>query len=220
MSPEQNRDEISQKLDRRPIATRSTKWAKALAAWLAQKKVDPNMISVAGILFAVYAGNALYLSRFNEWMLILAMIAVQMRLLCNMMDGMVAVEHQRKTSLGPLYNEIPDRISDIMIIVALGYSCQHVVLGWCGALFAVGTAYVRLLGGLLVGEQNFCGPQSKSQRMALITVACLLQLVIGSFWPWRSFLELALWGITIGSLITCWRRLTWLADMLNNKNEE
>jgi phosphatidylglycerophosphate synthase len=36
-----------------------------------------------------------------------AMAGIQLRLLCNMLDGMVAVEHKMHSKTGELYNEVP-----------------------------------------------------------------------------------------------------------------
>jgi len=40
--------------------------------------------------------------------------------LCNLLDGMVAIEHGKQSQLGVLYNELPDRVSDSVLFVALG----------------------------------------------------------------------------------------------------
>jgi phosphatidylglycerophosphate synthase len=67
---------------------------------------------------------------------------------------MVAVEHGRKTPLGVLYNEFPDRVADSVILVALGYACEVPWLGWLSALGAALTAYVRVFGGALGFAQD------------------------------------------------------------------
>ena len=46
--------------------------------------------------------------------------AQQLELLCNLLDGMVAVEGGLGGPTGPLWNELPDRIADSVFIVALG----------------------------------------------------------------------------------------------------
>ena len=42
---------------------------------------------------------------------------MQLRLLCNMMDGLVAVEGGLKSKAGDLFNEAPDRIEDVILLV-------------------------------------------------------------------------------------------------------
>ena len=51
-----------------------------------------------------------------------AAAAMQLRLLCNMLDGMVAVEGRRSSPNGVLFNEVPDRFEDSIFIVAFGYA--------------------------------------------------------------------------------------------------
>jgi len=40
---------------------------------------------------------------------------------CNLLDGMVAIEGGLKTPAGELFNDVPDRISDPLILVGAGY---------------------------------------------------------------------------------------------------
>ena len=50
-------------------------------------------------------------------------------------------------------------------------------LGWCAAVLAVLTAYVRVLGGSLGVTQHFIGPMAKQHRMFTLTIATLLSAV-------------------------------------------
>jgi phosphatidylglycerophosphate synthase len=92
---------------------------------------------------------------------------------------MVAVEHQRKSPAGELWNEVPDRISDVATIVGAGYALGgHAVLGFIGAILALLTAYVRALGASLGAGQIFAGIGGKPQRMFLLTVTALTAAVL------------------------------------------
>src|SRR5690349_10320906 len=95
--------------DRRPLASRNTRWARVLAAALARRGVSPNAISVAGLVAGLLAGVALAATAFTDgWALRLCWIAgaagVQLRLLANLLDGMVAVASNRTSKLGELFN--------------------------------------------------------------------------------------------------------------------
>src|SRR5829696_3342840 len=103
-------------LDRRPLASRNTRWANALAGALARRGVSPNAISVAGLVAGTLAGIAFAATAWaDDWAYRLCWVAgavgVQLRLLANMLDGMVAVASNRTSKLGELYNELPDRLS-------------------------------------------------------------------------------------------------------------
>ena len=125
--------------NRRPLETRSRAWAQALARALIAARVTPNAISVASIPFAALGGSLLLLSPGTVGF-VAAAACVQLRLLCNMLDGMVAIDGGSQTATGVLYNEIPDRIADSVLIVALGIVAGEAWLGWLGALSAARTA--------------------------------------------------------------------------------
>jgi phosphatidylglycerophosphate synthase len=188
--------------NRRPLETRSRSWAQAVARALTASRVTPNAISVASVLFAGL-GSAVLLFSPGSVGLVAAAACVQLRLLCNMLDGMVAIEGGRQTATGVLYNEIPDRIADSLLLVALGVAAGAAWLGWLGALGAAGTAYIRVLGGSLGLAQDFGGPLAKPHRMFVMTVGCLSGAVEAALVGSRHSLLLAAWIVAVGALLTC-----------------
>lgn len=193
---------MGQEENRRPIAARGSGWASSLSAALARSSVTPNQISVLSIFFAA-VGAAVLAWTPSPAALLLCAVCIQLRLACNLLDGMVAVEGGKKTATGVLYNELPDRIADSLFIVALGYAIGMPWLGWLGALLAVLTAYVRVLGGSLGQTQDFRGPMAKQHRMAVLTVACLAGAAEMYWNGTRYSLLLAAIIIAAGSLLTC-----------------
>jgi phosphatidylglycerophosphate synthase len=206
--------------ERRPIATRETGWARALAAAVARTGLTANAISVLGAVFAVFACGAFLLSTGTGWRgwLVVAALGIQLRLLCNMLDGMVAVEHGRATPVGALYNDVPDRVADTVILVGAGYALAaggwNPVLGWACAVMALFTAFVRVLGGALGTPQFFFGPQSKSQRMAVLTGGALLAATMPSVVRAGQVVTLTLVVILVGSAVTVVRRTLRIAREL------
>lgn len=187
-------------VNRRPLRSRETGWAKAFARLLLKTPLTPNAISVAGIAFAV-AGAACFASALGRPLLWLGgALAIQLRLLANLMDGLLAVEGGRKSPTGALYNEFPDRIEDTLLLVAAGHGAGVPLLGWAAALFAMGTAYVRALGGAIGLPQDFCGPMAKQHRMALLTGGAICNLFMPAM-PW------VLGVICGGAALTTARRL-------------
>ena len=143
--------------------------------------------------------------------LIVAAIACQLRLLCNLMDGMVAIEAGKQTRDGALWNELPDRVADILILAGLGLAAGFVSLGWAAAALAVCTAYVRELGKGIDGVVDFRGPMAKPHRMALVTgalfVAAVSSLVsISLSHNVAAILQTALWVLCAGTVLTLYRR--------------
>lgn len=204
------------KEDRRPLATRDTAFARQLTQLLLRTPISPNQISLASIGFAAFGALALLFAPDRPWLFLLAAICAQLRLLCNLLDGMVAVEGGRGEALGALFNEVPDRIADSFLIVALGYAAGYGWLGWLGALLAAATAYIRALGGALGFAQDFRGPLAKPQRMALFTFACVLAFIESYFHHESGALVFAGALIAIGSAATCFTRLSGIATKLRN----
>jgi phosphatidylglycerophosphate synthase len=199
--------------NRRPIAARASGWARALAAALARSAVTPNEISAASVVFA--GVGAALLVCWPTWIgLLLCAACVQLRLVCNLIDGMVAMEGGKASAVGKIYNEFPDRIADSLLIVALGYACDQPWLGWLGALFAALTAYVRVFGGALGFAQDFRGPLAKQQRMAVLTAACVIGAAATPWNAQRSVLLAAAALIAAGAFLTCLTRTRAIAAQL------
>lgn len=224
--------------NRRPLKTRDRAWAKSLAKAIAATGLTPNGISILSIVFAA-AAHVLFLIApdMTTAPLILvtwlgAAACIQLRLLCNMLDGMVAVECGKQSPLGGLFNEVPDRVADVLILVGAGYATNVepgvvklggvLPLGWCCAIVAVWTAYIRSIGAELTGKHFFVGPMAKPHRMAAVTVTSILAAAL-SLKPGANahlLLEVALTLILVGSLITCWRRLRLIATELSKQSHE
>ncbi len=208
---------------RRPLKTRQRGWAQALARILTRAGVAPNAISLASLVFAIAAGLCLAWTARAEGLarpvLFLAAAAcIQLRLLCNMLDGMVAVEGGKRTAYGEIFNDMPDRFADVAILVGAGYSIATLSwgheLGWLAATLAVITAYIRLLGGSMGVTQYFIGPMAKPHRMALLTGACVISVFENHLGLGGRTIALALIVMVLGMLATCIRRtLRIVADL-------
>jgi phosphatidylglycerophosphate synthase len=206
-------------LNRRPLKTRSSQWAQRVAGYLASTAISPNQISLLSVVFAL-AGASVLLADNGAGSLVICAVCIQLRLACNMLDGMVALEGGKKSPLGTLYNEIPDRVADSLFIVAAGYCADWPPLGWSGALLAALTAYIRVLGGSMGLAQDFRGPMAKPHRMAVLTVGCIIGAGESAQWGSQYSLLAAVLVINIGSLITCATRIRALGRALSLKATE
>ncbi len=218
--------------NRRPLKTRSKAWAGALAASLGKARISPDIISLFSIVFAVIGAGLLLISGLEERgglraaLLIGAAVCVQLRLLANMLDGMVAVEHGLGSSAGPIWNELPDRIADALFLVGAGYAAWGLGmtagswLGWTAALLAVLTAYVRELGRGLGFPADFAGPMAKPHRMFALTVTCLVSAVEPLWQGQGQVLMIGLVVIALGTVWTLIRRTRTLALRLEAERTE
>ena len=216
---------------RREIKSRDTVWAKALASLIATKtNITPNDISV----FSVFCGLIAFLGycgyicpqmpeEYYFILPIIAIIGIQSRLICNLIDGMVAVEGGKKSVVGDIYNEFPDRLSDTLIIAGAGIAGGtwfSVCLGLVAALLAMFTAYTRVLAGAIGATQKFLGPMAKQHRMALLTFAsfvCLAEPICHNIHFYVFPITLII--IILGAVITVWRRVCCAANELIEKNK-
>lgn len=174
--------------NRRPLASRGAWWAKACARFLIDHAVSPNQISVASVgaatlsALAFLAFSAAGSQTVSGLLLIAAGGFIQLRLLCNLLDGMVALGGGKGSPLGELYNDLPDRISDVLILAGAGYGIAAIphlsawgpALGWAAAVTAVLTAYIRVLGVSLGTPQLYLGPMAKPHRMAALTAGAVI----------------------------------------------
>lgn len=181
------------------------------------------------VAFAVLGGACFLRSAFTAgWAhaidLILAALCVQLRLVCNLLDGLVAVEHAKGSTAGPIWNELPDRFADTIFLASAGYAAGLMgmgeigpLAGWIAAAAAITTAYVRELGRGLGFPADFSGPFAKPQRMAALTLIAAVG-ALEPLWGWEGqSLVIGLGLIAIGTLATVARRTLTLARRLNDR---
>ena len=211
---------VAPSASRRTLATRNTRWARMLAGRLAASGVRPNSVSSAGVVFAGVSAVAFYISAgspagVRAALLLVAAACIQLRLLCNLLDGMLAVECGLQTPAGEIFNDLPDRIADVMILAAAGYAAREIptapILGWAAAVAALFTAYVRVLGGALGLRQHFIGPMAKQHRMFVLTVATMLAAFETLTTGTTRAIPAALGVILAGSMLTAMRRVHRIA---------
>lgn len=212
--------------DRRPLASRNTRWAQATARRLASMNLTPNRISQASMLAAALAGLSFWLTGESEdgvraSLFIAAALFCQLRLLCNLFDGMVAVEGGKGEADGPFWNEFPDRIADIFIFVGAGFAIGVPALGFAAATFGVLTAFVRELGRANGAPGDFSGPMAKQHRMATMTLAAVVSAFEGLWLGDGELLWIALLAISTGAVLTALlrarRQIAWLRQNAPHK---
>ena len=222
--------------DRRAIPQRSTSWAAKLADVMYAAKLTPNKVSVGSVFFAALGGVAFIASAVvatdgarAAW-LVVAVLCIPLRLLLNMLDGMLAVEKGMHTPTGDLFNEVPDRVADLILLATAGYATLGVwatdsldwgvVLGWAAASAAVMTAYVRTLGAANGVGNFFDGPMAKPARMWVLVVASLASLFEPLFDAHGLFLTTGLVIILVGSIVTVIMRLNRITAALHAREAD
>ncbi len=212
--------------DRRPIAARRLAFIQNLAAALARRRVRPNLISIIGLIASLIAAALLVLtSRPDQPVRIYFLLAaglIQLRLLCNVIDGLVAVEGNMKSPTGELYNEIPDRLSDVATLIGFGSALNSFpTLGYIAAIAAVFVAYIRAVGKGCGLPADFRGPMAKQQRMFLVTVCSIYMAAAPQSWQplyeSRGLPALTLSVIILGCIVTSLHRGLGIARGLRSR---
>lgn len=203
--------------NRRPLTSRNSAWAARLASWAVAKGLTPNQISQASTAFAA-AGFLLYWLSANGGVLqflclFFAAVTLQARLVCNLIDGMVAIEGGMCAKDGPFWNEAPDRASDLLFFAGAGLAANQPALGLLAAALAIATAYIRELGRAEGFAPDFSGPLAKPQRMAVLTAGTILAAFYASEWT----LTVTLWIIVAGTAATIFRRSSTLIERLKSR---
>ncbi|ATH06823.1 hypothetical protein BIY24_02380 [Halobacteriovorax marinus] len=209
-------------MDRRPLKVRGATWAKKLAKMLSDLGLTPNAISILSVVFAFLVLFSAKEAHANKLFLILSAALIQLRLICNLLDGMVAVEHGKSKPNGELFNDVPDRFADAFIILGASFYVQKDLfflsatnVAWIATCLAITTAYIRVLGKSLGTSSYFIGPMAKQHRMFLITVALILEYFLYGTAYAQKVIYFTLVLIAFGSLITIFRRLIIISNDLN-----
>ncbi len=165
---------------RRPIADGFRSSAQFATALCVRLGVHPDAISYASMVAAVAAALCFWKSGSYAWLLSIAPLLCYLRLWCNMLDGMVALASGKASARGEILNDLPDRISDVLIFIGAAHSGWiNPFLGYWAAIFALLTAYVGMFGQAVGVQREFSGLMSKPWRMVMlhlgawVTLACL-----------------------------------------------
>ena len=203
--------------DRRPIAAREMGVMQGAAGWLVRRRASANGISLAGMGAALLAGGCFaavpHLPGAAWALWLLGAVLVQLRLLANLLDGMVAIGRGIASPVGELFNEVPDRVSDTAVLAGLGWAAGQPTLGVGAALAAMATAYVRAVGRAAGAPSDFRGPMAKQHRMAVVTAVAAWCALAPAAWS-APVPAAALWLILAGAVLTAVRRLLGAARAL------
>jgi phosphatidylglycerophosphate synthase len=210
--------------NRRELSSRNTNWARNTAAFLAKRNISPNQISVLSMIFGLLAFGAFFMASMTSdghvIYLAIALVGIMGRLLCNLFDGMVAIEFHKKSAVGELYNDVPDRISDFFILLGAGFlvpmSFGGMHLPWFCIFLATLTAYMRMLSASTGAGHHFLGPMAKQHRMALINAATVIEMFTGN----GVAMGAAFTVMAVLLVVTNVKRLMKVADFLNQKEQK
>jgi CDP-diacylglycerol---glycerol-3-phosphate 3-phosphatidyltransferase len=180
---------------------------RPIVQWLAQRRVTANQVTIVATLLSIACGGSIV---WQHSLLILVPPLLLLRMMLNAIDGMLAREHQMKTPLGAILNELGDVISDAALYLPFGLLLG--VNGYLVTILVVVAIISELAGvlGLTVGGQRqYDGPMGKSDRAVVFSLIALLFAVgiCPSPWldlGWICLICLSVWTCInrVGSTLT------------------
>jgi phosphatidylglycerophosphate synthase len=168
-----------QPASRRPIADAFRATARGAVAVCVRLGLHPDVISYSSIVAAALASLCFWHSAAHPWLLIAAPLLCYVRLWLNMLDGMVALAAGKASRRGEILNDLPDRVSDVLIFAGVAHSglCAAPA-GYWTAIFALLAAYVGTLGQAVTGRREFGGVMSKPWRMVALHIGAWTTLAL------------------------------------------
>jgi phosphatidylglycerophosphate synthase len=213
-----------QPTSRRPIADVFRRTADSAVRLSVRLGVHPDAVSYGSMVAAAAAGACFWQSGRFPILLVPAALFCYLRLWLNMLDGMVALASGKASLRGEILNDLPDRVSDVVIFVGVAHSglCNPFLAYWV-AIFALLVAYVGMFGQAVRVQREFSGLMTKPWRMVLLHVGAWITL--GLIW-WGNgnvsyggltALDWTLLFIIAGCLQTIWVRLARIMEALKAK---
>lgn len=174
---------------------------RPLTRALAAAGVTANQVTIAAALLSGAVGACVWLSPGARWPLLLLPGFLFVRMALNAIDGMLAREHNQKSRLGAVLNELSDVLADTALYLPFarvpGFSLWLVVLI---TLLAVVSEMTGVVAVQIGAPRRYDGPMGKSDRaFAFGLLALLLGLGVpaGAWLFYVQWLLVALLGVTI-----------------------
>ncbi len=162
---------------RRPIAALFRRTADRSVAFCVRHGVHPDAISIASVVVAAAGAACFALAGDRPGLLLPATGLIYLRLWLNMLDGMVALAAGKATRWGEVMNDLPDRVSDVLLFTGVALSgLAAPAHAYGAAIAAVLIAYVGVLGQAVGGARGFAGPMSKPWRMVVLHAGAWITL--------------------------------------------
>ncbi len=166
---------------------------------LAGAGVTANQVTLAAMLLSFATGVAIFYLRTPRSLLLLPAVLF-LRMALNAVDGMLAREHNQKTALGAVLNELGDVFSDSALYLPLavipGFEPALVVLIVLLGVISEMTGVIAVQVG---ASRRYEGPMGKSDRAFVLGA---LGLLLGLNLPIVPIVRYVLWFVLVLLLLT------------------
>lgn len=190
------------------------------------KDTNPDMLSYIAVLVSFLTGICIYFSTENSPLLLLVIVLTFLRMTLNTLDGVIAIAQKKSTPVGEIVNALPDRYSDIFVMLAIAFSAYcRTFIGVTAAISVLLVSYTGMLGKAIGVNWQHQGPLGKVERLILIMLVALFQFIFTAsghktfiFFSYRtSIFELLMFYFIIGSQLTVFNRLRGMLREIKEK---
>ena len=176
---------------------------RPLNRFLKDAGITANQVTIGAFLMSAVMGAGLYLTAGAPVLLFLLPVVLFIRMGLNAIDGMLAREHDQKSKLGAMLNELTDVLGDAVLYLPFA-----VIVGGSGILPGTLIVLIVLLGivaefagvaAIQIGApRGYQGPFGKSDRAFFFG---LLGVLLGFGFLPSTVLLLFLWiGVILGGV--------------------
>lgn len=187
--------------------------------------MNPDILSYLATIVALFTAFCYIYAPDKPVLLIISIILTLFRMTLNTIDGVIAIERGNLRLKGEIVNALPDRYSDIFILIGIAMSplCNP-FLGLAGMASMFLVSYTGMLSKAIGANWQHHGPLGKVERLIFIMVFSVLeylsltgkinQIYSFTYFEWLMILFIVLGQITvynrlIAQLKEC-RKLDWI----------
>jgi phosphatidylglycerophosphate synthase len=169
-------------------------------------KVHPDVITWMSFLFSIAAGVCLFKANLR-WPLLLTPIFITLRCMCNLLDGMVAIERKMTSTRGEALQDMVDRFSDSCTLLGVAFSSfGDLRLGIFAMTIMLISSHIGVLKKAVGGKREYGGILGKGDRFFLIGVASIAQYLWMDDVRGLHVLSIMLGVIILGGIVTIVQR--------------
>ena len=147
---------------------------RPLSDWMFKIGITANMVTISAFVLSALVGVIVWYGVPEIQLLFLVVpIFLFIRMALNAIDGMLAREHNQKSNIGAIYNELGDILSDMAIYIPifLVLGIDHYLIMLFIALCIISET-IGIMGCQINASRHYEGPMGKSDRAFYIGALC------------------------------------------------
>ena len=171
---------------------------------LVERKATPDALTYAAVGASCGAAGAIVAGAVFGWPLLWLLVAPFgfARLALNALDGSIARRTDQTSPFGAALNEVCDRLSDVVVMVAT-VAVAPIELTLAAVVLTLMVAVAGMSGVGAGGRRSYAGPMGKADRVAVLATGSVIAALTAS----PIAFTVALGVISTGCLVTFFVRL-------------